>query len=401
MARSDKPSGQEYIALPSGTLRDAELLEDELNDEETAFNEFRTGFGAEKMGELRVGKLKLGRDGAPIANSKSVHCFSCAVDRYNFSELLEYIREHYGSGVFRIVGIESGRKGVVFNKLVEIAEDKGPKTGPQESPLQNPQNLFESVGRIMAESQARTEALIARTLETRTIPTAPVDPMDTMAKMATLMATLMGVMPKPAADDLLGSLEKLAKVKELLGTFSGDGGNGGGAEANFYDVVKTGLQSFGPALATLAMRNTQIAPQTPALAPPAPVAPPNTAANYDKPNGRQPGQEQGNIAMESLKRQIGALIMNAKLGATPDQVANMVLDSTPDDKLDALANMIEDPACVDKMAQLNPDVQNYRDFFNQLRAALMALLTEDEPATLAAGAAADHSASPPGDASTA
>jgi hypothetical protein len=386
MARTaGKPAGTEFIALPAGSIEDGELLGDELTDEENAFNEFRTGFGAEKMGELRVGKLKLGKDGAPIANSKSAHCFSCPIDRYNFSELLEYIREHYGSGVFRVVGIESGKRGVVFNKLVEIAEDRGPRPAA-DSALQNPNNMFESVGKIMAESQARTEALIARLTERQPV-ALPLDPMESMTKMAALFGSLMQSMaaaiPKPATTggtgDILDQAEKLLKLKELL---SGSGGNDSGTESNFYDVVKAGLQSFGPALATLAVRGAQQT-QPPALA--APESPQVISTQTAAPSYAKPGPvpKQGDPAMASFKRQVDTLVQNAKLGVDPATLAGTILDLTPDEKLDDLEAMLQAPDMIEKMAALNPEVQTYRTFFDSLRAALLGLLAETVEDTLA------------------
>lgn len=379
--RAENQRGTEFIALPAGTIEDGELLGDELTDEESAFNEFRVGFGSEKMGELRVGKLKLGKDGAPIATSKSAHCFSCAVDRYSFSELLEYIRENYGAGVFRIIGIESGRKGVVFNKLIEIAESVSPKAPASETPLQNPANVFESAAKIMAESAARTEALIARLSESRQA--APVlDPMDMMTKMAGLFSSIMGVAPRPAAaasDDLLGQLEKLAKIKDLLGGFGGGGGDD--KESNFYDVVKAGLTSFGPALAALAVRGAQQS-QTPALSQPDQVVIPATRpapGNYDKPGPTRQTVSQGDPAM---KKQIDVLVQNAKMGVSPSMLAQTILDMTPDEKIDDLGAMLDDPQMIDKMAQLNPEVSTFRDFFDKLRTALLALLDEGEADTL-------------------
>lgn len=398
--------GTEFIALPAGQVADAEL-EDDRTDEERSFDEFITGLGAEKMGELRVGKLKLAKDGSPLANARSAHCFSCPIDQFNFSELLEYIRSRHGAGLYRVVGIASGRRGVAFNRIIEIAEDLGPpQSKPSQDPAQNPAALLESFSRMMAESSARTEALISRLTE-RQQSQPQSDPAESFMKMAALfqgmIASLVPVFQgKPAGggDDLLGQLEKLAKIKELLG--GGDGG--GGAEANFYDVVKTGLQSFGPALAALAVRNAQMPTQeTPALAAPPqtviPAAAPNSNANYNKPApGRSP-TPQTDPAMANFKRQVDTLVQNAKMNVDPLQLAETIVDLTPDDKIDALGDMLDAPDMIEQMAKLNSEVNNYRPFFESLRKALLDLLEDDGADTLPAPGT-QETPGPAGDAPT-
>jgi hypothetical protein len=381
MAKTTDRQGTEYVALPKGVI-DTLSGDEPVTDEEMAFDEFVSGMSAERMGELRVGKIKVAKDGTPVANTRSAHCFSCPIDQFTYSGLVEHIRGRHGAGLYRVVGVETGKRGLVFNRLLEIAEELNPQRPGQESALQNPNNIFESVAKIMAESQARTEAMIARLSENRAPAVAPVDPMTMMTQMAGLFSSIMGVVPKPpAGDDILSSLEKLAKVKELLGSFSGDGGGGSGAEANFYDVVKTGLQSFGPALAALAMKTAaQHAPAPAQLAAPTPGYQPIPPVQ-----GIPPVQtQQGAPAMDSFKQQIGILVQNAKMGADPMQLAGKILDLTPDEKLDDLADMIEAPDMVDKMVAINPEVQNYRAFFDKLKAALLSLLMEDEGPTLPA-----------------
>jgi hypothetical protein len=224
--------------------------------------------------------------------------------------------------------------------------------------------------------------------------------MDQITKLAGVLATVMGVMPKPvqsSTPDLLGHLETLVKLKELFGATGGGGDSD--KESNFFDVVKAGLQSFGPALATLAVRGAQTpAPQLPAPAqPPIGTDPRQFSQPYPQPYPQpqpQPAPAPGSEEMASLKRQVDALVQNAKNGVDPGVLANTILDLTPDEKLDDLGDMLEAPDMIEKMASLNPEVQNYRDFFEKLRKALLDLLGEPEPATVAPNAG--QSAGPQG-----
>lgn len=397
MAKSQQREGTEYVALPKGsieTLNDGEPV----TDEEAAFDEFIAGMSAERMGELRVGKLKLGKDGTPTVNTKGQHCFACPIDQFTYSGLLEHIRNRFGGGLYRVVGIEQGKRGLQFNRLIEIAEEL-PSTKPGESShLQNPSNVFESVGRLMAESAARTEALIARLSESKPAAT---DPMDGLQKMATVFATMMGVVQKPATNtgaELLVQLETFAKIKSLFGGGEGKGDGGGGENgAEFMDVIKAGIQSFGPALGALAAQKIQ-QPQVALPAPQPPFVPPQAYGPIPQPIPQpQPAQPPGNDPMlATLKNQVDILVTNAKNGADPGQLADLILRMTPDDKIDDLGAMLDAPDMVDKMASLNPEVQNHRDFFEKLRAALLSLLEPADATTLPPnGQPAGNSGAPP------
>lgn len=86
--------------------------------------------------------------------------------------------------------------------------------------------------------------------------------------------------------------------------------------------------------------------------------------------------------LATLKNQVDILVTNAKNGADPGQLADLILRMTPDDKIDDLGAMLDAPDMVDKMASLNPEVQNHRDFFEKLRAALLSLLEPADATTL-------------------
>src|SRR5262245_11706726 len=383
MAKTQQREGTEYVALPKGsieTLNDGEPV----TDEEAAFDEFIAGMSAERMGELRVGKLKLGKDGTPTVNTKGQHCFACPIDQFTYSGLLEHIRNRFGGGLYRVVGIEQGKRGLQFNRLIEIAEELPSQKPGESSHLQNPSNVFESVGRLMAESAARTEALIGRLTETRP---AAVDPMDGLQKMATVFATMMGVVQKPAGNtgaELLVQLETFDKIKSLFGGGEGKGDGGGGENgAEFMDVIKAGIQSFGPALGALASQRMQQPSQPAAALPPPQPYPAFVPPHVPQPQPQPAAAPAGNDPMQAqLKSQVDILVSNAKNGADPAQLADLILRMTPDDKIDDLGNMLDAPDMVDKMAALNPEVQNYRDFFEKLRAALLALLEPADATTL-------------------
>ena len=110
-------------------FQDGELVDPDdtgQSDEELAFKNFREQLKAgEEMATLRVSKIP--KSSIHPTNSKSIFCFACPIDRYSFDELLAYLAENYGGGIYRLIAVKNGQKGTAFNRLVEIAEPLKPK----------------------------------------------------------------------------------------------------------------------------------------------------------------------------------------------------------------------------------------------------------------------------------
>lgn len=362
-----------YEALPVDPTLEPE---NEKSDEERAFEEFVNSLGAERMGVLRVGKLVLGKNNAPLATSKSEHCFSCPIDQYTYDELLEYLRDNYGPGLYRILGIPSGDR-VRFNKIVAIAQDKRkPNANFSQADFANPTSVLETVSKLIADSQARTEALIER-LAPRASAQHSSDPTDTMVKLAGVMSAMMqgiaGLVAQrpqsPGGDDFFAQLEKFARIKELLGGF-GDSG-----ESNFFDVVKTGIQSFAPVLSHVIQKASVEAPKMLAAAPAV-----GQAIQSSIPGGMNLAGSQGipaqgsmkNSALDQFKSSIDGLVTNARNGVDPVKLADTILSLTPKERLPELVALLESPDVIARMAEVNPEVLQYREYFETLRAEVLA-----------------------------
>jgi hypothetical protein len=71
------------------------------------------------------------------------------------------------------------------------------------------------------------------------------------------------------------------------------------------------------------------------------------------------------------------LLANAKAGVDPIDMANTVLDMTPESQLDKLYAFISDTHCIEKMAAVNSEVRTYTDFFSRLRNELINQLRDE------------------------
>jgi hypothetical protein len=380
MPRARQESGQEFIAIPAGEVAD---LGDEESDEEKAFQNFRNSINAgEEMATCRVSKIpKSGLTGHPM-NAKSIYCFAFPVDRYTYEELCEFIRENYGGGLYRLLGTKKGHRGAAFNQLLELMEPvvRKPETPSQSGVGGNPSAIMETVANLFATQQERTEALFARLLGGAPQP-AQVDPFAMMERVIGMLAT-MGF-GKPAAapqSDLLGELTKLAQLKgvlgPLLGVDSDGGGDRGGAESNFYDLAGTALKTIAPALSAVVAAKGG-APALPVPTGGIPEVAAGTAPPSPSPTQPPAGGGAQNV---NLKRQVDILVMQAQNGADPGDVADMVLDMTPETKLVELHNFLSRPTVITEMSAVNPAVQTHMDFFTRLRAAILEQLADEPPA---------------------
>ena len=85
--------------------------------------------------------------------------------------------------------------------------------------------------------------------------------------------------------------------------------------------------------------------------------------------------------MRAMKPQVDILVNNAKVGVAPDAMAQTVVDLTPKDKLNDLYEFIGADNCIERLTALNPEVQNYLPFFEQLRNRVKYLLIPEGDAT--------------------
>lgn len=340
----------------------------EPTDEELAFEAFRDEFAeSDTYAKITVYRQPTGPANRP-GQKKLAFLFECGLDEYTFSQLLSKLRDEYGSGTYRLQARDSNG-GLKFNRAVEVEATKKAPTGAPETTT----DLLKGFSEMLAASQERTEALIAKFRE----PAKPgTDPAAMMAQTIALFTSMLGALTpifqgaKPAGGDFMGELQKFAAVKALLGDLAGGGDGGSAAETNFYDLAGTTLKTIAPVL-TAAMSG-KIA--VPGLNPPAPV----TIPEASQPAPGAPAQPQPTAANVQLANQVKILLMQAKGGASPEDVAEMVLNATPEADYQRLYDFINRPTVVNEMVAVNPEVANHREFFDKLRACILADLGPEE-----------------------
>ena len=201
---SEKPVLLQYV--------DAETAETLYSDEETAFRDFKNSFKADDaMGILRVSRIKSSQFTRSTQSLKGgAHCFSVPIDQYEFDELLEVLREKYGGGLYRLIGVQKGVAGTKFNRMIEIAADQSKdsepaKVGAELGAQGNMGEIIERMDIMMQNAQDRTESMFKNFAPQASV---AADPFGMMQKMVEMFST-MGILGANKAPDILGELERL------------------------------------------------------------------------------------------------------------------------------------------------------------------------------------------------
>lgn len=331
-------------------------------DESSAFDAFQDSFTGEQMGTLRVQRVpsEQQKSGQSKGSIKGTFLFACPVDKYSFDELMTYLRDEYGTGTYRIIGIKTGNRGIAFNRIIEI-ERSEMRASPVAASSSNQSDMAAVVtglaGMIEQQTRRLTEMMTIRQSE-------QVDPIDQMEKMARLFAQMNGAFNGGgnSRGDLLEELMKVKQVADMMGM-----GDGGGRGANNADVFIELAKTFGPGLVSAVQ--AQARRPSPAAQIPASITPRNPPVE----NTPEVRQREMNPQNEFIRKQANQLLMFARADADTVTLATQIVDSVPDDKLDDLETLARDPAAINKMiAVLPPGNDQFKPWFEKLRVALIA-----------------------------
>lgn len=376
-------------AMIADARRDASgawVIDDEYaepTEEEKAFASFVHEMSeSDEYAKIVVFRQPTAKDGRS-AQKRLVFLFEAGIDEFTHSQMASYLRDHYGTGTYRLQGRDSGGK-IVFNRPLEVEAQKDTeRLAAGRHGQESSSEILNSVGTMLMRMQERQEQLLEK-FATRNSG-GQMDPLQMMAlcmDMSTRMAEAMSGNRSQGAgtDDLIKRIEEIRTVGELVGLGDRDRGS-----ENFYSMMTETIRSFGPAFAHV-MANAQNSPRLSAPQQSNPTPPPNAAPQKESPKMEsvKPETPQQQAADEELKKNINQLLQFAKSGMKPDTVANVVLDATPDEKLDDFYAFISSPDVLVHFQRLVPEVTNYQRWFMELRSELIAQLAEDdEPGSLA------------------
>lgn len=363
--------------LPPEGIIDVDVGPYEIPDEEREYAKWREDFGDEESGgRIKVYLLPEGRENKK--NSRNIFLFGAALDEYDYEGLCGKLVREFGTGIYRVIGITSSQRGSKFNKLIEVrAPFKTDEKPEQSNKPESVSSMLSAVASIVESSQERTEKLMAGLLGDR----APQDPMQNLISLMNALGQLKGFMGGGEKTSFIGELESHAKIAEMLGTLGGGDEKG----ANTNDIWLEMVKLLGPTILQGAMSTGPMSGVVQAL--PAPmtkgnVQPPESipaVVTAPAPNPKEKMQAEKDEKMNALKIQCIMLEKFAKAKTTAADMAERILDSTPDNKLTDLYEFISSETCIQTMIAAHPPLQAYQDWLTELRNLIISeLVPEDE-----------------------
>lgn len=396
-----------------GTVVDENPLDDDV---EAAFKAWQGGFeDSETPGQIRAFKVPLDSDGrASHSAQNQIRLGNWPVDQYSFDELCNKLMRDYMDAsemtmAVRLIGTETGKSGVRFNKIVTL---RRANQTPQTSTAKD------SVAEILRAMQENNAAMMRAVAEMRgpNVTAQSTDNMQQMMQFAAMMRTMMEPMttmfaammgrnpassPGPSSD-LKGLVETLVALDDLRGS-RGGGDSGGDGTATIVkavaDVASPLLQMAAKAQpARRALPKPQMAPapqplpnpMTPPVAtPPQAQAPagidlsrPSTVQvspfapgpDIQAPSNPIANQESQQMFAE-MKKQVDALVEMARNGADPNAVGDLFFDQQmmllDDENYAKLAGTIEGANFLNQISIYNTGVREQLAFFEALKKRIM------------------------------
>lgn len=319
---------------------------DDFNDDEpdeVAVRRILSGLGDESAGVL-VTVYRL-----DDKNQKE-YLFECQPDDF----AMDNIRDDWGAGKYRIYARNSAGH-FVLNRVVRIAAPL--KSKQSDSQAVDLMSVITKLGEQQAQAANDMRTMILELMIKNQPAAQSFNPSDMMTSMVTTMA---------AVQKMLGGNNKTDPVDMLLkGLDLADKFGGGDRETGMFDVMKEVIRQAGGPLAKAAEASIANQETQPPRRRAAPGKNKTAIQNPKQPPGN-PAPTPAEVAMEKLSKNIGSLLVQAKRNSDVSLWAELVIDSIPDNQWDQFSDLIFTADVVDRMAQVNPEVDQYRPWFEQL-----------------------------------
>jgi len=330
-----------------------------LEEENAEFEQFKSEMhDAQFDAKITVGKKMTDSRGRPIGR-QTFECFECGVEDYTFSQLCTRIREDFGTGLYQIHGRDSKGR-YKFKKTVGILAPNSTDNVPAGNDVGV---LIDKFSDAQERQAMRMEQMFSKLAGPQT----GGDAIEQIAKLALAIGPILKVMnigqPAAAPRTLMEQLTEMKMVQEL---FSGDGGGAGG-ESNLYTLLTETVKSMGPALGLAIAAQTESG-AIPATGPILPALPNPGIENQEK--------NTLNEELESMRPQINFLVAQAKAGADPVDVANALIPGIPENSLESIEAFLQQENVIDICAQVNGEVNSYRQWFIEWREIMLKMLFE-------------------------
>jgi len=329
----------------------SELSNDDDNDLSSIFAEFG-GAPDDKTYKMKV--YRVIPDKAEMA-----WLFNCVPSELPIDNRL---RDEYKGGRFeiRIYEMRGGRFFLKKRPHVLIEPPVKSVESVQQSDLA-------SVLKALADNQERQFVMLKETMLQATGRQAtPTDPIAMMTSMMTAMSSMKEfISPPQPSNSLRDTIETLAALKELMP-------ERGDRETNFMDIIGKAMESPILGMAVQQLAKPQPVPQV-TVQPPRVVNTPQPAPAVE--TTEAPAQQEiSDMQYQQVVQLLKLLVYKAAKNGDPALAAgNLIEELGPEFAQNLLA-----PDAIDKAAMLNPEVNKYRPWFQELQMEIAEFLKPDE-----------------------
>ncbi|MGH9780180.1 MAG: hypothetical protein ACRD33_00040 [Candidatus Acidiferrales bacterium] len=414
----------------SSEVLDGELIsgaQDGIDEQQAyRFEEFRSSAASQDSSLIvTVYRHPANPDGTAVANGKLQYMFQLPLDQLSREQILDKVAREYMSETdnlwyVRLHVRQQGKRGILFNELCTVLRQ--PKTNIVEDSQAGSAGILAQVGKMLADAQARTDALFARLLEQQKQPQInPIELFLTAQKESAAMfeKVALAMRGAPAAGSaepggLEGMLKQLMVMKQIS-EFMG-GGLGGVAAATpssaseIAEIIKSVMPVAAPAVTMLMgewMKKNKGAPpaltgpapkaaapaaphEIPTPAPAAPAAPAPKAAEPAtvtpiKREGPKPDMAKEDAMLYAMRSQLGALadVIASQTPEIPLDVATVggeILTNLPEMFDDPLYTLLAENNWFDRLTAVQPKLLEHKEWMTKLRQYILDSFEEDTPA---------------------
>lgn len=351
---------------------------------------------AENTGTVRAYKLPTDEDGNPRLGkgTRQISLGSWAHQLYSPSELeAKIVREFLKPGEIahvKFTGTSNGTRGTVFSRIVTLQRPEA-----MAADKENVGTLF----KVVQEGQAMQLQTLREIFQPPAAPVQSAGMSPLLVKSLELSIPILGSIitaiiarPKPQSD--IGQLiSAMADLKSLVP----------GSESPRDDDSTTVaiVKAVAPALPQL-LQYLNSQPKPPAATGQRQLASPGVAAVIDPtkptvvqasvrqppppfttppPTPGPPDRTTGDTAMlAQLKPQLEMLAEIAARGEPPEEVAQLLLQTLPEEFDDALSRLVETPEAFKSLGLISPAIRQHAEWFERLRLALAQEFAPEMPA---------------------
>lgn len=270
--------------------------------------------------------------------------------------ILDRLRDDYGSGDYQVRVFKKNR---IFKRRVVCIEAPVKK----EKPVFDESQKLNGMVEVMANGFTRLGELIVQRDQQSP---QNISTMKEMMEFMVLMKELNGPPPEVVSP--------FQQIKDVLSIQKSLAGKEGSSETNVNDVLLTLAENVLPKLAEAGMASPENK-QRPRVSPETGIETGEIEkigkiGNTEKLEKTEKGNP--------MKGHLMFLCMQATLKKNPLLYAEVVLDNTPDDKLDELITAIKGEGAINKLIGFHPPVANHQEWFLELFQGILSNIQEVE-----------------------